>query len=512
VFVFFAHDRMLGVGAIGAASAPYDRTRREWLGVTTRTSARMRSDLLCSGTSMNDRSCVFENVCYVPRQSKAAVSDDDDHNESMPTLPTQWVFYRRSVLPHDGLTSQYLSGQDVIARPAAVSGLVTPVTVRTTAVTLNELHSRPFELRDSNEFLPADARLVERPVALYYPGHNPGNPGHTLFESIFPIYAAVENFLGDGASSRTALLSGCRRFCRNSSIDQALASSLFGALADVPSLDQLGTPTCFRALVVGSGAVGGLQGGLAHHWPQLLRMRNAVLHSVGWQPPAASPSPAFMDVLVLNKTATVDRRSGEPAERRQSSLNASVESQLPQLCAELRRRYGYAGLRVTVVEPQKTPYAEQVRLYARSLVTVSVWGGISMLNWLMPPGAVEIVFTNWRADKGYTLNKALQGKMAAWGHAKAPKGSIETECPDWEYRMRETLPHIATVRYCSAAPSRKDPFPVNLTAFVALFDGAIARLCSRRYVSDASDPRSWRPDLLRSEAPSTFCAALHGTV
>ena len=73
---------MLSVGAIGSASAPYDRTRREWLGVTTRTSARMRSDLLCSGTSMNDRSCVYENVCYVPRQSKAAaVPDDDNHND-----------------------------------------------------------------------------------------------------------------------------------------------------------------------------------------------------------------------------------------------------------------------------------------------------------------------------------------------------------------------------------------------------------------------------------------------
>lgn len=496
---------MFSVGAIGLQT--YDRTRRDWLGVTTRTSARMRSDLLCSGTSMNDRSCVFENVCYMPRSSKAAVTDDGDHNESR-TLEIQWVFYRRNVLPHDELTRQHLSGREIIARPAAVSGLVTPVTVRATAVTMNELHTRPFELRDSNNFLPADARLVERPVALYYPGHNPGNPGHTLFESIFPIYAAVENFLGEGAASRTALLSGCRRFCRNSSIDHSLASSLFGALADVPSLDRLGTPTCFRALVVGSGAVGGLQGGLAHHWPMLLRMRSAVLHSVGWQPPSA-PSPALLEVLVLNKTATVDRKSGEPATRRESSLNASVESQLPQLCAELRRRYGHAGLRLTVIEPQKTPYAEQVRLYARSLVTVSVWGGISMLNWLMPPGAVEIVFTNWRLDKGYSLSKALQGRAAGWGHTKPPPGSFETECPDWEYRLRETLPHIATVRYCSYAPSRRETFHVNLTAFVALFDGAIARLCSRRYVSDASDARSWRPELLRSEAPSTFCATLY---
>lgn len=38
--------------------------------------------------------------------------------------------------------------------------------------------------------------------------------------------------------------------------------------------------------------------------------------------------------------------------------------------------------------------------YRSSDVVISLWGGISMLNFLLPAGKVEIVITSWFEDNG----------------------------------------------------------------------------------------------------------------
>lgn len=91
------------------------------------------------------------------------------------------------------------------------------------------------------------------------------------------------------------------------------------------------------------------------------------------------------------------------------------------------------NVRVTAYAPVQVPFAEQVRVtsyhskrqnhfrgqvqhYRRADVVISLWGGISMLNFLLRPGKVEIVITSWFEDNGMmplpNTTTAADGKVA----------------------------------------------------------------------------------------------------
>ena len=103
----------------------------------------------------------------------------------------------------------------------------------------------------------------------------------------------------------------------------------------------------------------------------------------------------------------------------------------------------------------------QVALYSSAAVTICEWGGISMLNWLMPDGAAEIILTAWRFSK------------QLW-----PRENSTTEpCPDWEAGVRDNIPWVSTLRYCDATAKAKHSEPrLNVSTFMPLLEHAVASL------------------------------------
>ena len=50
---------------------------------------------------------------------------------------------------------------------------------------------------------------------------------------------------------------------------------------------------------------------------------------------------------------------------------------------------------VDLIDPSAFSLKEQLDFYSRSWIIVTIWGGISMLDFLAPEGAVEVVVTTW---------------------------------------------------------------------------------------------------------------------
>ena len=66
------------------------------------------------------------------------------------------------------------------------------------------------------------------------------------------------------------------------------------------------------------------------------------------------------------------------------------------------------GLDVTTIEPSKMNINEQIFHLSRSLLVVSLWGGVHMLDILQPPGSVEILFTAWNKNEGYIRGNKIK--------------------------------------------------------------------------------------------------------
>ena len=120
--------------------------------------------------------------------------------------------------------------------------------------------------------------------------------------------------------------------------------------------------------------------------------------------------------------------------------------------------------------------ALQARLFANSMVVLSPWGGISMLNWLMPPGSFELLLTSFRQGKGLS-SKSHRSRIEELRGPDALAHGLP--CPDWDYRYHDGVPYITTLRYCTAAPRRGVDTVLNITALMLIFDNAVHRLLAR---------------------------------
>jgi hypothetical protein len=121
----------------------------------------------------------------------------------------------------------------------------------------------------------------------------------------------------------------------------------------------------------------------------------------------------------------------------------------------------FEGTAVTSIVPHRTPFGDQVRLYRQADVVISLWGGISMLNFLMPPGGVEVLFTSWFAPMmpmpvpgavpiSASTSRNTTSTTTASGTSSTsllPAGHLV--CPDFEDIARLSLGTTKSLRFCS---------------------------------------------------------------
>lgn len=419
---------------------------RQWL--REKTHSTMRSDLRCIGSTMHSRACLFENVCY---------------NRGT------FFFYRRGRTTHDGLMEQVLLGDDLSTlaqAPISLAHLVSPAPARASAVTMNELAARPFNITGVDDFLPEGVTLFKQPFAYYSSTMHWDNPGHLIFENFLPIYLSLESWLL--SPEHAVLFNGCRRSCPlGGSLAETFARSVFADYTGLPAFQAMaaGEPQCFSSLIVGTGGetTAGLHGGAAFHMPSLLRMRSDVLRSSGINT-SVHGVPRTLRVLILNKT------KGHGV----SKTHGSIAANLADLPNALRSHY--PNISVTVIEPQHCSIAHQARMFSSSMVVVSPWGGISMLNWLMPPGGFEVLLTSFRAGKGLSVKTHRARLEEVRGPGALANG---LPCPDWDFRYHDGVPYITTLRYCSAAPRRGVDVALNISSLMVIIHNAIHRLAAR---------------------------------
>ena len=420
--------------------------QRQWLQRTT--GATMRSDLRCVGSTMHSRACLFENVCYA-------------HGS--------FFFYRRGRSAHDGLMEQVLVGRDhatLAQAPISLANLVSPAPARFSAVTMNELAARPFNITGVDDFLPAGATLFTQPFVYYSSTMHWYNPGHLIFENFLPIYVALESW--QLTPSRAVLFNGCRRSCPDAgSLAEKFARSVFNDYVGLQSFNAMaaGKAHCFSSLLVGTGGetTAGLHGGAAFHMPSLLRMRSDLLRSSGINA-SDHGVPRTLRVLILNKT------KGHGVSKTFGNIVENL-AEVPRAIQD-----AYPTIRVTVIEPQRVNLFHQAQLFSSSMIVMCPWGGISMLNWLMPPGAFELLLTSFRAGKGLSIENHRDRLEKMRGPGSLARG---LPCPDWDYRYHDGVPHITTLRYCTAAPKRGIDTVLNITALMSVIHNAIHRLAAR---------------------------------
>jgi len=170
----------------------------------------------------------------------------------------------------------------------------------------------------------------------------------------------------------------------------------------------LNNNTCFENLVVGSQRLSGLHGDLPAS--AYVLMRNRIYHQLEIQ----KEDPKAFKILILQKTKS-------DWNHRNFVRNWD---EVKQWLSEYD---------VTVIDPASLSFREQIKLLSQTPLVVSLWGGISMGNFLMQSGSVEMLITTWDS-KRYT--KEMRP---------------ETECPDFERSFHNSYSHVTTVGYCSVA-------------------------------------------------------------
>jgi len=114
---------------------------------------------------------------------------------------------------------------------------------------------------------------------------------------------------------------------------------------------------------------------------------------------------------------------------------------------------------VLSVQPNKLSIPMQTQLLRLADIVVSPWGGVSMLNFLMPRGKIEIILSSWFAQGGMPL--PANANTTNW-----------LTCPDFDRPQRSAFGHH-TLLLC-ARSNGDSPLSVDLAAFRGLVAAAVA--------------------------------------
>lgn len=323
------------------------------------------------------------------------------------------------------------------------------------------------------------------------------NLGHLVFDSYFPILTVIESFLGSLRTSRDVtvidvvnenrVFSKWYRSIYKKWLD-LIANSLFKEWItetdfwnryrrNVPGKTE--AKVCFRQLIVGCWGLSGLSGQTLHrqHIPEYIRetlWRRFVPSNVSevtrWSKDSAFPrSQVDVDRSLSKETETKEQRKERRLQRKGTGgrvnttrLNVLMLEKTDthwnhvnhiknwSAVVECVKKVAGAHSSVLSIAPQKVPFDQQVRLFKEADVVVSLWGGISMLNFLMPRNSVEVLFSSW-----------FENLMPMPNTTADIRASLP--CPDFDDRARSSFQHKVLL-YCSRDDGMRSN-AINLTNF-----------------------------------------------
>ena len=339
------------------------------------------------------------------------------------------------------------------------------------------------------------------------------NLGHLLFDSYFPILTVIQSFLGELSRAQDTtvvdLVHPKRPF--GSKYFPQLYKKWLDNIANVifkeyvsdaafferhKRISSTDNRVCFAQLIVGCGGLSGLEGHTLHQqrtvdyirqslWRRFVpkNLTNAVK---GTQLSAFPPAPADLSSSSSSSSSSPEAKTNKArsrhSRRRPSSSEVARNSRYnstrinvlmlekvdtywnhenniknwQQVVSTVRNVSGpYAS--VLSITPSKVTFAEQVRLFKEADIVMSLWGGISMVNFLMPPEGLEVLFSSWFLDlmplpNATTLPKPLP-------------------CVDFDDRARSAFRHKVLL-FCSRDDGMRSN-SINLTNFAPFIKHAL---------------------------------------
>lgn len=303
--------------------------------------------------------------------------------------------------------------------------------------------------------IPQDSVIFEpRPIFLFARTHHDDNAGHLVFDQYHPILTAIRTHLGSvyAALNVTTVDMVWRQhiFSRWNGMYDNWWKVNIGRLLFHDQIENKAffhhvrhrstKPICYETVIAGCGKLSGLDGQVLHRSDSIQYIRERL-----WQeyaPQRTKNNPEIINFLLLEKNFSSWKHMNTILNW--SDLKKKIQS-LP-------------GVSVINIAPQNTNFSVQVQEYRNADVIVSLWGGISMLNFLMPSGGVEILITSW------------YGTLMPY-----PKYANQTTlpCPDFDGQARMSISGASkSLRYCT----RDDGYAqntINITNFMELVQKAV---------------------------------------
>ena len=315
------------------------------------------------------------------------------------------------------------------------------------------------------------------------------NLGHVLMDTYVPLLSAIDTWVGLKAVHDVALVD-----TRNGSdtwvpskrdkyqeIRNEIGKYLFKRVDEYDDFVNRGDGaiTCFDQVLVGTGGQeeSVLHGGAFLRQRPLLHLKRAILRQ--FLPKTGGESGVSQSDI--QKPYTELRRHRGPTdpiritllEKRGSHTgHNNLVSNWPDIVSSVSAMAGadraapsQVKILVQNVDPSVLSFTEQVRLMHNTDVSVSLWGGVTAMNFLLPPNSVQVIISNW------------------WPIGAEPRGNEAKECMDYEsdWRGGVGLYGPKALLFCVRSPKRN----MNGKTFPAPVDAeSLSKLVRRavRYV------------------------------
>lgn len=439
---------------------------------------------------METRSCLFKNMCYEALTSQWLYHLDPDTISTLPTYTT---------VNKEGIVSWSTT------EPFQKNWAINLATTYQHDKSQFEAHMHRYTFRPVTvpTFIPKDIIWEMNPYMLFARTSHDDNVGHLVYEQYHPLLTTIETHLGLEWSRNVTLIDHVANNGFHSrywpgfyeqkwkySIGRLLFKNEIRIKQFRKESKNSSQMICYRKLIIGCGHIAGLEGGVLHrpksiryirtslwneyargikerldadnnilhrseiidtlwyHYGTKIRSLSSALLTPVSTPPSLSPSSnntksnkkSIIKILMLQKTAS---------NWNHMNIITNWETMITEI-----KKIQYVD--VINIVPQNTNFSTQVVLYKEADIVISLWGGISMLNFLISPGSVEILLTAWFAP-------LMPFPNDTWVNKK------QMICPDFDDRARLSLGDTKSVRFCSATNGSL-PITVNITNFIPLVE------------------------------------------
>ena len=420
---------------------------------------------------METRSCVFTNICF-QSTSKTWLYFVDP--ESATSLPADTLVNGNGVV--------LWSASDIFLKSDWSINLSTTYSHEKSKYEANEKKHvfQPPEI--SNAAIPESVKWDETPHMLFSRTSHDDNAGHLVYDQYHPLLTAIGSHLGMSESKNVVVVDmvenkeafshhwpGSYEKGWKYRIGRVLFNKEIRYNEFLDAAKKEPKMVCYRKLLAGCGKVAGMDGGAQSRQGSIRYIRDML-----WQEYAPDnhtvaatdmndSSVSKSDIVKNEEEASIRILMIQKKDSSWGHLNliknwAEVVSQVEAI----------KGVTVTHITPKECEFGQQVVHYKNTDIIISLWGGISMLNFLMHKGGTEILFTSWFNDEDMLLIPKV-------GSIDPVTKKILTEvpdllkCPDFDEKTRTALSDTSSIRFCSRTEGQVS-YSVNITNFIPLVE------------------------------------------